>query len=118
MDVRNFLSEARDAMTVKRVYGEPLQHDGLTVIPAAKLAGGGGGGAGHAPGGEGEGEGGGFGMGAKPVGAYVIEGGHVRWKPAVDLTQVLLLGFLSLLAIRSIVKIRAKSKLRMLEAKA
>lgn len=27
---------------------------------------------------------------AAPVGAYVIEGGQVRWKPAVDVTRIVL----------------------------
>jgi uncharacterized spore protein YtfJ len=34
----------RDAVTVKRVFGEPYQKNGVTVIPAAKVMGGGGGG--------------------------------------------------------------------------
>jgi uncharacterized spore protein YtfJ len=33
-----------DAVTVKRVFGEPYQKNGVTVIPAAKVMGGGGGG--------------------------------------------------------------------------
>jgi uncharacterized spore protein YtfJ len=31
----------RDAVTVKRVFGEPYQKNGVTVIPAAKVMGGG-----------------------------------------------------------------------------
>ena len=40
----------RDAITVKRVFGEPFQKDGVTVIPAAKVMGGGGGGRGRVSG--------------------------------------------------------------------
>ena len=31
----------RDAVTIKKVFGEPLQKNGVTVIPAAKVMGGG-----------------------------------------------------------------------------
>jgi uncharacterized spore protein YtfJ len=77
---------ARDAITVKRVYGDPVQSDGVTVVPAAAVRGGAGGG------GDKEGDGGGgFGIAARPVGAYVIRDGTVSWRPAVDLNRVLLL---------------------------
>ena len=33
---------ARDLITVKRVYGDPYEQDGMTVIPAASVRGGGG----------------------------------------------------------------------------
>ena len=33
MDVTEVLNKARDAITVSRVYGEPYEKDGLTVIP-------------------------------------------------------------------------------------
>ncbi|MDJ0397913.1 MULTISPECIES: hypothetical protein [Rhodococcus] len=33
-------------------------------------------------------EGGGFGVGARPVGAYVISGGNVSWRPAVDVNRL------------------------------
>ncbi len=81
----------RDLITVKRVYGDPYEKNGLTVIPAAAVRGGGGGGEG--PRGEGEtGTGGGFGMTARPIGAWVIEDGNVTWKPAVDVNKVILGG--------------------------
>jgi uncharacterized spore protein YtfJ len=79
---------ARDAITVKRVYGDPVQSDGVTVVPAAAVRGGAGGGGEGGPEGGG---GGGFGIVARPVGAYVIREGSVRWRPAVDLNRVLLL---------------------------
>ena len=34
------LAQARDSITVKRVFGEPIERDGLTVIPAANIMGG------------------------------------------------------------------------------
>jgi uncharacterized spore protein YtfJ len=87
-DVDDMWRGARDAMTVKRVYGDPVQSDGVTLVPAAAVRGGaGGGGEGGAEGGGG----GGFGIVARPIGAYVIRDGNVSWRPAVDLNRVLLL---------------------------
>jgi uncharacterized spore protein YtfJ len=77
----------RDAVTVKKVFGEPFHENGLTVIPAAKVMGGGGGGSGESPD-KGQGSGTGFGMAGKPVGAYVIRGDHVEWQPAIDLNRL------------------------------
>jgi uncharacterized spore protein YtfJ len=76
----------RDSVTVRRVYGKPIESDGVTVIPAAVVHGGAGGG------GDNEGNGGGgFGVGARPIGAYVIRNGKVSWRPAFDLNRVLLI---------------------------
>lgn len=83
MKIDEVLSSARDSLTVKRVYGEPYEKDGLTVIPAAVVSGGAGGGGGHDEKGQ-EGEGGGFGAVGRPAGAYVVKDGKVRWLPAVD----------------------------------
>lgn len=90
MSFQDTISKAQDAVTVRRVYGEPYERDGVTVIPAAELRGGGGGGGGEDPRGGGSGSGGGFALGARPVGAYVIDGGHVRWEPAIDVTRIVL----------------------------
>lgn len=87
MDVDQLLSTARESLTVRRVYGEPVERDGLTVIPAAAVAGGFGGGRGTDPQGQ-EGEGGGFGMSGRPAGAYVIRDGDVSWRPAVDVNRL------------------------------
>ena len=78
----------RDAVTVKRVYGDPVERDGVTVIPAAAVRGGAGGGG---EGGESGSGGGGFGIVARPVGAYVIRDGTVSWRPAIDANRLLLL---------------------------
>ena len=87
-DVDDMWRGARDAMTVKRVYGDPVQSDGVTLVPAAAVRGGAGGGGEGGPEGGG---GGGFGIVARPIGAYVIRDGSVSWRPAVDLNRVLLL---------------------------
>ena len=39
-----------DALTVRRVYGEPYEKNGVTIIPAAMVFGGGGGGGGASAG--------------------------------------------------------------------
>jgi uncharacterized spore protein YtfJ len=90
MDFQETVVKARDAITVKRVYGDPYERDGVTVIPAAAVGGGAGGGGGEDSERRQSGGGSGFGLGARPVGAYVIEDGRVRWEPATDLTRLLL----------------------------
>jgi uncharacterized spore protein YtfJ len=83
-DIEAILLGAQDAMAAKRVYGEPVERDGVTVIPAASVGGGGGGGGDNENNG-----GGGFGIKARPVGAYVITGEKVEWKPAVDVQRLM-----------------------------
>ncbi|PVU81595.1 hypothetical protein DDP54_14835 [Cellulomonas sp. WB94] len=41
---------ASDILSVKRVYGEPFERDGVTIIPVAKVMGGSGGGGGQGAG--------------------------------------------------------------------
>jgi uncharacterized spore protein YtfJ len=88
MDVQETISKARDAITVKRVYGDPYERNGVTVIPAAAVGGGAGGGSGEGPEKGQSGGGGGFGLGARPVGAYVIDGSSVRWVAARDVNRI------------------------------
>ncbi len=83
MDFQEYISRAQDAMTVRKVFGEPIERDGLTVIPAARVMGGSGGGTGQDEQGQ-QGEGGGFGLMARPAGAFVIRDGQITWRPAVD----------------------------------
>jgi uncharacterized spore protein YtfJ len=92
MEFQDTIAKARDAITVKRVYGDPYERDGVTVIPAAAIGGGAGGGGGEDAESKQSGGGSGFGLGARPVGAYVIENGAVRWEPATDLTRVIMRG--------------------------
>jgi uncharacterized spore protein YtfJ len=49
MEVRDVVGQARDALTVKRVFGEPYEKDGVTIIPAARVQGGAGTGSGEDP---------------------------------------------------------------------
>ncbi len=108
MNALEAVSQAKDVINVRRVYGEPYQEDGLTIIPAANVMGGGGGG------GDTEGNGGaGFGVRAKPAGAWVIKDGQAEWRPAFDLNRAILVGqviaIVALLVARSVVKTLAKA---------
>jgi uncharacterized spore protein YtfJ len=87
VNVDEVLTGVRDSITVKRVFAEPYEKDGVTVIAAAAIGGGGGGGGGHDEKGQ-EGQGAGFGLGARPAGVYVIKGGEVAWRPAVDVNRL------------------------------
>jgi uncharacterized spore protein YtfJ len=114
MQVQDVIAQARDALTVKRVFGEPYEKDGVTVIPAARVQGGAGGGGGEDAQGQGRGSGSGFGMTARPVGAFIIRGGELSWRPAVDVNRILLgaqvVAIAALLTARTILKARAKAK--------
>jgi uncharacterized spore protein YtfJ len=109
VDVRQVIEEARDVMTGRRVFSEPYERNGVTVILASRVQGGGGGGGGQ----EGEGEspkrpqsgwGGGFGVSAAPVGAFVIRGDDVRWVPAMDINKAIMGG--QLVAIAGLITLR------------
>ena len=105
-----------EASTVKRVFGAPVERDGVVIIPVATVRGAFGGGEGEPPGGaDGPGPknwGGGGAWSAAPAGVYELKDGTVTWVPAVDANRTILLGCLtgivSLLVIRSIVRTVAK----------
>ena len=107
MDVDTLLAKAQDTINVRRVYGEPIERDGVLIIPAAKVGGGGGAGVGEGTGDDsrqGSGTGTGFGVGARPVGAFVVRDGEVTWQPAVDVTRIVLGG--QIVAIVALLTIR------------
>jgi uncharacterized spore protein YtfJ len=114
MDVQDVIAQARDTLTVKRVFGEPYEKDGVTVIPAARVQGGAGGGSGEDPDRQGKGSGSGFGLTARPVGAFIIRDGDLSWRPAVDVNRIILGGqvvvVVALLTVRAIVKARSRAK--------
>ena len=110
-DVLETIEQAKEAMTVRRVFGDPYEKNGVTMIPAARVQGGAGGGTGEGPGGEGSGHGGGFGVNAKPAGAFVIKDNDVQWRPAIDVNKVILgaqvIAVAALLLARAVIKARA-----------
>jgi hypothetical protein len=88
----------REALSARQVFGEPVERDGVTVIPAATVIGGGGGGGGTKGSGEGDADAGepdtGAGMGFALVGwasgAFEIREGRVTWRPTLDVTRIVL----------------------------
>jgi len=88
---RELISGALDVMNVKRVYGDPYEKNGLTVIPAAIVGGVGGGATGDQTDGD-SGRERGFGLMARPSGAWIIKDGLVTWKPAIDVNRIALGG--------------------------
>jgi len=65
----------------RRLFGKPYAKNGVVVIPVAKIRSGG---RGPSPG-----PGPAGGISGQPVGAYVIRGQRVRWKPAIDVNGLL-----------------------------
>ncbi len=111
----DFVERARDVFTVRRVYGDPVEVDGVVVVPAATVSGGGGGGTGIEPDGR-QGNGGGFGIHARPAGALVIRGDDVRWEAAPDperrIVAVAVVAVVGILAMRSLLKPRRRRRRR------
>ncbi|GAA4087665.1 spore germination protein GerW family protein [Nonomuraea sp. NPDC050663] len=111
MNIMELLDQTTDAATVGRVFGQPVTHDDVTIIPVARVAQAGGGGTGKGsidePGG-----GGGYAVAAKPAGVYVIKDGEVFWKPAVDVNRIVVGGQLVmvvlLMTLRAIFRKRRK----------
>ena len=114
MEVQDVIAQARDTLTVKPVFGEPYEKDGVTIIPAARIQGGAGGGSGEDPQRQGKGSGSGFGMTARPVGAFIIRNGEPSWRPAVDVNRIVLGGqvvaIVVVLTVRAIIKARVKAR--------
>jgi uncharacterized spore protein YtfJ len=108
MDAREMTKGVRDALSVRQVFGEPLERDGITVVPAATVIGGGGGGEGSQRPSNRDGEAGpeeqvgvglGFGGVMWPAGAFEIKNDRVTWRPAIDLTPVLAMALMLAIAV-------------------
>jgi uncharacterized spore protein YtfJ len=92
MNPQEVLKDAQDTLNARRVFGDPVQADGATVIPVATIGGGGGGGT------KPNQEGVGFGMGARPAGVFVVKDGDAKWKPVINVNHVVFGGQLIALA--------------------
>lgn len=68
--------------SVRAVYADPVERDGVTVIPVAKVRWGFGGGGGEGQ--EGGGSGGGGGITATPIGYIEIRNGVAEFRPIRD----------------------------------
>jgi len=104
MDLQEMVTRSQDTATVGRVYGEPHEKDGTTLIPAARVSARGGAGAARGD----EHSGGGFRADAEPVGAFVISDGEVEWKPVFDLSATVrrgqLVGVVALLVVLALIR--------------
>ena len=80
----DILTRVGGQLGIRRVFGEPIERDGVTVVPVAVSVGGGGGGT--TP--DDQGSGGGFGGIVRGIGVYTISNGQVRFIPAVDTTAL------------------------------
>lgn len=92
MDMENFVGGIKDVITVKQVFGDAYEKEGVMIVPVASVRGGGGGGAGQEKenGSEGaSGSGVGMGFEARPAGVYVIKEGSVKWQPAVNVNRII-----------------------------
>lgn len=106
--LKDSLEMGKDVFGRSQIFGEPVVHGDVVVIPVGRMRGGAGGGGGsgigepgHAPstgsgsGPEtmtGEGAGHGWGMDAKATGAYVIHGDKVSYMPAVEVSRIVVAG--------------------------
>jgi uncharacterized spore protein YtfJ len=73
--------------SVQAVFGEPVRHDQVTIVPVARIRwgfGGGGGSADQATDGSASGSGGGGGVAADPVGYLEIAHGAAEFRPIRD----------------------------------
>ncbi|MDA0636135.1 spore germination protein GerW family protein [Nonomuraea sp. MCN248] len=138
MDIVEIAEKSKDSAQVKRVFGDPVQHGDVVVIPVARIAYGGGGGGGQGekepvakepvakepvakePGAKeqgdkrrgesGSGGGLGYGVSATPAGVFVIKDGDVRWQPAVDVNRIVAGG--QIVAVVLLLTLRAIMKRR------
>ena len=127
MQAREILAQARDAMNARRVFGEPIDRDGVTIVPVMRLLGGAAGvmtdavadattDASIEPAAGLQGAaasfGVGFGVKASPAGVYVIKGDDVRWLPAVEPERLAFIAgtivVIALLIVRSIARTALK----------
>jgi uncharacterized spore protein YtfJ len=118
MALKELVGGITDSSSVRRVFGDPIEKDGILVIPVASIRGGFGGGEGPAASSSADGSaapaswGGGGAWSASPAGVYLLKNGEIEWEPAVDANRTVLLGCLtgivSLLVLRSIVRTLSK----------
>jgi uncharacterized spore protein YtfJ len=111
--VKDLLKRLREFYTVERIYGEPLEIKGRTIIPVARInaVGGGGGGGGESGGSDGTEKDSGFGMGfsfggtARPIGMMVVEDEKTTWIPITDNEKIILK---SVATVASLVKVLSR----------
>ncbi|QCB93869.1 spore germination protein GerW family protein [Cellulomonas shaoxiangyii] len=108
-DPAALLRAAADTLSVRRAFGEAYEHDGVLVVPVARVSGATGTGAGGALGdtsvdgarATGDGGGGGWATHVRPLGVVVVDGRGARWSPVVDVDRAILGGQVALAAVAS-----------------
>ena len=90
MTPEEIVARIGDQLGIRRVFGEPVERDGIVVVPVAVAIGGGGGGTGP----DEQGSGAGFGGMVRGIGVYSISNGQVRFIPAIDTTALAAMGVL------------------------
>jgi uncharacterized spore protein YtfJ len=92
--MKSIIDPLKESAGVKSVFGEPIQAQGRTVIPVARIVYGFGGGAGQGShqAQTGEGQGGGGGVVAMPVGMVEITSEHTRFVPLNDKRKLAAMG--------------------------
>lgn len=91
-EVLKSIKGTHDSLSVRRSFGDPIELDGVTVIPVARVSGGAGGGGGEGTDENeagGEGFGAGFGLRVNPIGVYEVHADSVVWKPTIDVNRLL-----------------------------
>ncbi len=108
MDIQQLLGRATDSVTVKRVFGEPIERDGALLVPVARVRGVVGGGGDGEP--DAEGSGGGFGFTARPsvptASARAPSRGTLPWISTASSSAVSWSSSALLLTVRSILQRR------------
>ena len=84
------------------IFAEPIERDGITVIPVAKARWGFGGGLGHTK--DDHGAGGGGGVTVTPVGFIEVKNGHAEFRPIKSSLPWILAGATALLLLRQTTK--------------
>jgi len=111
-EATDLVTRTQDVLTVRRVFGEAIERNGVTVVPVVRFAAGGGAGSGDGGRNGSGGSGGGYGLKANPAGVFVIRDGAVQWRPAVDVNRVVLgaqlVAIIALLTLRQYLKLRAR----------
>ncbi len=94
--VRDTMDKFLETADVTKAFGEPVEAEGHTIIPAAEVVSGMGFGSGYGGDAKGDGGGGGGGGGhsfSRPVAVIIASPGGVRMEPVVDATKIALAFF-------------------------
>ena len=94
--VQEAIEDFLETADVSKVYGEPVEHEGNLIIPAAEIVTGLGFGAGFGGDNKGDGGGGGGGGGksfTRPVAVIISDKNGVRVEPVMDPTKIALTFF-------------------------